>query len=254
MSMTVEQAVLLVAMSAAAGVMGCFVIMRRMVLAADALSHVALPGIGIALLVQVHPLVGALAALAVGTLLIWGIEGRARLATEAVIGVVFSSALALGALLTSGDELVHALLGGATRLAGWELVGALAAAGGVIAFSVLRRRELLVALVSRDIATSMGISVRRLDLELMLAFATTVALGLRYLGVLLMGSLVIIPAATAKRLATSLRSMIAIAVGIALCSTLLGAWIGPLIGRETGPPIVLVAAGFFALSLLRRPS
>ena len=59
-TITPETLLLLVAMAAAAGTLGCFVVMRRMVLAADALAHVALPGIGVALLVHVHPFAGAL--------------------------------------------------------------------------------------------------------------------------------------------------------------------------------------------------
>ncbi|MFH0900718.1 MAG: metal ABC transporter permease, partial [Pseudomonadota bacterium] len=82
------------------------------------------------------------------------------------------------------------------------------------------------------------------------AFAVTVALGLRYLGVLLMGSLVIIPAATAKRLAGNLHTMLIVAILVAVVSTLAGTWIGMAIDRETGPPIVMVAATFFLLSLL----
>jgi ABC-type Mn2+/Zn2+ transport system permease subunit len=251
--MTIESVLLLLAMSVAAGLMGCFVVMRRMVLAADALSHVALPGIGVALLLQLHPLAGALAALLLGTVLIWGIERRALLATETVIGVVFSAALALGSMMTSGDELIHALLGKPTHLAAWELTIALGAAAGVIVFLAVRRREILVSLVSRDIATAMGISVRSLDLQFLLAFAVTVALGLRYLGVLLMGSLVIIPAATARRLAANLRGLVVVAVSVAIVSTLAGAWIGTALGRETGPPIVLIAAAFFLLSLFKAP-
>lgn len=250
----VETTLWLVAMSLAAGWLGCFVVMRRMVLAADALSHVALPGIGVALMFHVHPLAGGLAALLSGTLLIWGIEQRSRLATETVVGVVFSAALALGSLLARGDELIHALLGRHGALGGWELAVALVGAAAVIAFLTLRRRDLLVALVSRDLAISLGIRPRRLELEFMLAFAVTVALGLRYLGVLLMGSLVIIPAATAKRLAGNLRGTLAIAVVVAVASTLVGTAIGAWLGRETGPPIVLVAAAFFFASLLRRPA
>ncbi|KFE62693.1 metal ABC transporter permease [Hyalangium minutum] len=251
---TVESGLLLLAMSMAAGLIGCFVVMRRMALAADALSHVALPGIGIAVLLQLHPLTGALAALLLGTLLIWGIEERTRLATETVIGVVFSGALAVGTLMTSGDELIHALLGKPAELEPWELLLALAGAAGVIAFLGLRRRELLLALVSRDIATSMGIRLRWLDLQFLLAFAVTVSLGLRYLGVLLMGSLVIIPAATGKRLARNLRGMVLVATSVAIFSTLSGTWAGTLLGRETGPPIVIIATGCFLLSLLKRPA
>jgi ABC-type Mn2+/Zn2+ transport system permease subunit len=250
--MTIESVLLLFAMSVAAGLIGCFVIMRRMVLAADALSHVALPGIGVALLLQLHPLAGALAALLLGTLLIWGIERRALLATETVIGVVFSAALALGSMMTSGDELIHALLGKPAQLTAWELMIALGAAAGVIVFLAVRRREILVSLVSRDIATAMGISLRSLDLQFLLAFAVTVALGLRYLGVLLMGSLIIIPAATAKHLATTVRSMLVIAVAVAIAATLAGTVVARAHDADTGPVIIAMAALVFFGALLAR--
>lgn len=94
--------------------------------------------------------------------------------------------------------------------------------------------------------------MRWLDLQFLLAFAATVGLGLRYLGVLLMGSLVIIPAAAAKRLASNLRGMLIVAVSVALVSTLAGTWIGTRLGGETGPPIVMVAAACFLATLLRK--
>src|SRR5579863_3571255 len=96
------------AMAAAAGLVGCVAVVRRMTLAADALSHVALPGIGIAMALHVHPLVGAAAMLMFGALLVWALEETTRKATETVIGVVFSAALAVGSLLTSNDDLVDA--------------------------------------------------------------------------------------------------------------------------------------------------
>ena len=252
MSTTALESILfLLALSTATGLMGCFVLMRRMVLAADALSHVALPGIGIALVLRVHPLAGALVSLVLGALLVWGIEGRALVATETVVGVVFSAALALGAMTASGDELVHALLGRPEDLALGELALALGGAAGVVAFLLLRRRELLVAIVSRDIAVSVGIRLRLLDLQFLLAFAVTIVLGLRYLGVLLMGSLVIIPAAIARQLARNLRGMLLFAIAAAAISTLAGAWIGAALGRDTGPPIVLAATTLFLASLAK---
>lgn len=69
-SMTIEALLLSVAMAVAAGLVGCFAVMRRMALAADALSHVALPGIGIALALHINPLVGAVAMLFFGSLLV----------------------------------------------------------------------------------------------------------------------------------------------------------------------------------------
>src|SRR5512146_3385561 len=93
-----------VLMAVAAGLIGSFAVMRRMVLAADPMSHIALPGIGIALIIGVSPFWGALALLLLGAVLIWAVERRTRIATEAVIGVTFAVALAVGSILTSGAE------------------------------------------------------------------------------------------------------------------------------------------------------
>jgi zinc transport system permease protein len=241
-----------IGMAAAAGLVGCFAVMRRMTLASDAMSHVALPGIGLALVFHFHPVLGGLAALFLGTLLVWGLERQTRISTETVIGVVFSLALAAGSMLATGDELVDALLGAPGTLGRWELALGLAGAAAVVAFVLTQRSRLVIALVSRDIARTSGIRVARLDLLYLLAFALTVALGLRYLGVLLMGSLVIIPAATAKLLARSLAGMFAIAVGVAVASTIAGELLASRLHRATGPVIIAIAAGIFLVSLFIR--
>lgn len=237
-------------MAVAAGLVGAFALMRRMTLAADALSHVALPGIGVALLLGLAPLGGAVAALALGAALVWVLERRTRVAAEALIGVVFSAALAAGALLTTGEALVDALLGQPGAMAPGEVLVGVGAALGIVVFVWLARDRLILTLVSRDIAVTAGIAVRRLDLLFLSALALTVALGLRYLGVLLMGALLIIPPATARTLARDLRGMLAISVAVALLSTLLGAWLAASLHRESGPLIVLVASACFLLAAL----
>jgi ABC-type Mn2+/Zn2+ transport system permease subunit len=239
-------------MAVAAGVVGCFALMRRMTLAADAISHVALPGIGLALVLQINPIVGGVAALLLGAILIWGLERRTGIPTETVVGVVFSAALAVGSLLASGDELIDALLGRPTAMGRWEFAFGLLAPLGVVAFLGAARHRLLISLVSPDLARTVGIDVARLNLAFLLAFAVTVALGLRYLGVLLMGSLIIIPAATAKHLARNVGTMFAVAVGVAVASTLAGSVAAALTHRPTGPVIIAAAAGCFFASLAVR--
>ena len=241
-----------IAMAVAAGVVGCFAVMRRMTLAADAMSHVALPGIGLALAFHFHPVLGGLLALFAGTLLIWGLEQQTRISTETVTGVVFSVALAVGSMLATGDELVDALLGAPGALGRWELALGITGAAAVVAFVLSQRSRLVISLVSRDIARTSGIRVARVELLYLLAFALTVALGLRYLGVLLMGSLVIIPAATAKHLARSLDGMLVIAVTVAVVATVAGEVLASFIHRATGPVIITIAAGIFLASLLFR--
>ena len=241
-------------MAIAAGLVGCFAVMRKMTLASDAISHVALPGIGIALLFHVQPLLGAIATLLLGTLLIWAVESKTRMATETVIGVVFSSALAIGGLLTDREELIEALFGEPGTLSPWETAFGIAGAVAVTSFVLSQRHRLVIALVSRDLARTSDIDVSRLSLGFLLAFSVTVALGLRYLGVLLMGSLIIIPAATAKHLAASLNTMLALAAAIAVAATLIGMALAQVLQREPGPVIIAVAAGIFFVSLLKRPA
>jgi ABC-type Mn2+/Zn2+ transport system permease subunit len=252
MSAGLGDLVLSLGMAVAAGLVGSFAVMRRMALASDAMSHVALPGIGLALLLHVQPLLGGIAMLLLGTLLIWLVESKTRIGTEAVIGVVFSASLAVGALFTEGESLIEALFGRPGTLTAWELAFGLAGSIGVIAFILRQRHRLVVALVSRDLARTSGIDVARLSLLYLATFSITVALGLRYLGVLLMGSLIIIPAATAKHLATGLGSMLAIAVTIATFATLTGTALARALQRETGPVIIVVAAAVFFVGLLKR--
>ena len=155
----------------AAGLVGCFAVMRRMTLAADAISHVALPGIGLALLLRINPMVGALAMLLLGAILIWALEHQTGITTETVTGVVFSVALAIGSMMTSGDQLIEALFGGPGKLSTLELSLGLLGSGAVILFILRVRNSLVVALVSPDIAQTSGINVARMNLLFLLAFA-----------------------------------------------------------------------------------
>lgn len=243
---------LAVATAVAAGLVGCFAVMRRMALASDALSHVALPGIGLAIAFHIHPLFGAVFALFGGALLVWTLEEQTRIPTDTIIGVVFSAALAVGSMMTSGEELVEVLFGRSGEIAPSELLFGLCAAALVVGFVLRERHRLVVALVSPDMARTSGVNVRGLNLGYLLVFALTVALGLRHLGVLLMGSLIIIPAATARRLATHLSQMLALSAAIAAGVTVAGFVLAAELHRPAGPIIVTIAAAVFALTFLRR--
>lgn len=248
--MSIEALALSTTMALAAGLIGCFAVMRRMALAGDALSHVALPGIGIALALHINPLFGAVAMLLFAGLLIWAIEDRSHLALETIIGVVFSGALAIGSLMTTGEDLIDALFGGAGVVSLAEIVFGVLTAAAVTIFVVWQRHALIVTLVSPDIARTIGIDVKRLNLVYLEMFALTVALGLRYLGVLLMGSLIIIPAATAKRVSRNLTQMLVMASVLAILVTIVGTLAAAHFQRPTGPFIVTIAAVVFFLSAL----
>ncbi len=244
-----SQLIVPVTMAVAAGLVGTVAVMRRMTLASDALSHLALPGVGVALLLHANPVVGGFAALFLGAVLVWALERETRIPTETIIGVLFSAALAVGSMLASGEELIDALFGAPTTPGAVETVFGVAAALAVVVFMWRAQHRLVVALVSADLARTSGVDVARLDLAFLLAFATTVALGLRYLGVLLMGSLIIIPAATAKQLARNLRQMRALSVGIAVLAMVIGTVGARRLHVDPGPLVITVAAGLFFVAV-----
>ena len=129
-----------------------------------------------------------------------------------------------------------------------------AAAGVIIAVVLGARHRLIITLISPDIARTAGVDVSRLNLVFLQVFAMTIALGLRYLGVLLMGSLLIIPAATARRFSTNLSQMLVWSAGLALVSAVTGAVLAGWLQRETGPVVVAIAAALFVISLAKRPA
>jgi ABC-type Mn2+/Zn2+ transport system permease subunit len=248
-------AVLLAAFFAiAAGLVGSVALMKRMVLASDVISHLALPGLGIAYLLKSNPLIGGGATLFLGTLLVWQLQKKTGLATDSSIGVVFAASLGIGALITPGEDLLEALFGNFQKL---SLAGFLLGAAAVIIvvlFIVQMKDRLILDLFSPELAAATGVNVARLDLGFLLVFSLTVLLGLRFMGALLSSALIIIPAATARQLTGRMTQFVAISCAASLVSVAAGFIISTLILKTTtiGPTIVIVSVLLFVLSLLKK--
>jgi len=239
--------------AAAAGLVGAFALMKKTILAGDVISHVAIPGLGLALIWNLNPLLGGAATLLIGTLIIWQLEKKTALPSEAAIGVIFASSVALGALLIgSKEELVDALFGGFGALSANEFIFGVAASIAVVALLWTLRHKLIIGLFSEDLAVATKINTRVLHLVFLLLFALTVLLGLRFLGALLAGSLIIIPASAARQFTRTLGSFLLCSVLLSVLSTGIGLFLASTYHTEAGPTIVVVAAAFFVLSLLRK--
>ncbi len=252
MTSTVSILALALPAAVAIGLMGGFALLKGMTLAGDTMSHIALPGIGLALLWGLNPLLGGVASLLAGGLLIWQIERRTGLPTENMIGVVFAVALAVGALVTPSEQLVEAVFGGSGAVTWTTVAVALAIAASVIAFLWMARDRLVLALFNADLAAVTGVSVARLNLLFLLAFAAALALGLRFLGALQVGALVIIPPAIARRFTHTLGAFLAGCVIVSVAAVLVGSLVAASQGWSLGPTIVLTAGAAFALSLFKK--
>jgi ABC-type Mn2+/Zn2+ transport system permease subunit len=240
--------------AAAAGLVGSFALMKRMSLASDVVSHLALPGIGIALVFHLNPVLGAASTLFVGTLLVWSIEKKTGIATEAVIGVVFAASLAVGALITPTEDLEEVLFGRMHALTWLECAVGSAAAVAVIGLVLARRQRLALALFSPDIAAATGVNIDRLNLEFLLLFSLTILLCLKFLGALLAGALLMIPAATGRKMARGLNSFLKYSTLSGVTAIIAGLFVSARLTAmgSTGPTIVLAAVAIFIAASLRR--
>jgi zinc transport system permease protein len=237
----------------AAGMVGCFALMKRMVLASDVISHLALPGLGIAYLLKINPLIGGGASLLIGTLLVWRLQKGTGLASDAAIGVVFAASLAIGAIVTPQQDLIDALFGELKQVSLFGFFLGLAATLFVVLSLFLLKDRLAISIFSRDLAASNGVKVDQVDLFFLLVFSLTILVGLRFMGTLLASSLIILPASTARHVADKLSHFLLLSSAISLISVLGGFLINAFVFKlpTVGPTIVIFSAVLFGLSFLK---
>jgi zinc transport system permease protein len=232
----------------ASGSIGPFILLRRMALVGDALSHVALPGIGLALVYGLDPFYGVVVFLIGAAFLIFWLEGRSRVPPDAIVGLIFTASLAIGILILPNSEVIESLFGAFPALTLPYLVVILVAAVVLSAVCFLFAKSFLFMIVSPDLAKVNGRG-RGYDLALLLIFAMIVALGIKLVGTLLMGALTIIPASIAKNLSRSLRRYVVLSAMLGGAMSVAGIWLAESFRFLPGPAIVLFGVGLFLLSL-----
>jgi len=238
----------------AAGLVGGIALMKRMLLAGDVISHLALPGLGLAFLYKVNPVIGGAATLFLGTFLVWQLEKKSGLAIEAAIGVIFAAALAIGAAVIPNEDLAESLFGELPRISPVGFFLGMAALLFVILSVFLLKDQLSLSIFSPDLAAATGVNVSRLDLYFLLLFSLTVLVGLRFMGALLASALIIVPAATSRQLTNKLSHFFLLSASASLFSVTTGFLLNVLVLKFTtaGPTIAILSAALFCLSLLVR--
>ncbi|TAN64186.1 hypothetical protein EPN18_00550 [bacterium] len=236
--------------AACASLLGSFAILKKMALVGDAMSHVALPGMGLAVLFKFNPFIGAVAFLIISVIGIWVVEYKTSLSLDTIVGVFFTTSLAIGALITPNQDLLEALFGNITELSALESVISICLSVFLIFALFYIHKKLTLCMISAEIAHSVGIQTRKLEFFYLLIFALAVALGIRFVGALLMGSLVIIPAASAKNIAKSLRAFLTWSMIFGVIAATLGIYISYSRKLAPGPVFILISSFFFIASLV----
>lgn len=236
------------AIGAASGAIGSFILVRRMALVGDALSHIALPGIALALAYHLDPFLGVLAALLTVAPLIWWLEGKSNLPTDALVGVLFTASLALGILTIPDPEILESLFGAFPVLSPLEFAGTSSTAVIALVLTFVLARPFLYRIVSEDLAKSGGVG-RGYDLILLVIFSIVVALGIKLVGTLLMGALTIIPPAIARNLSFGMKKYMLAAAAIGVAISAVGVSLAAFWAVRPGPTIILLGVALFVVSL-----
>lgn len=245
-----------IGLALAAGPLGCFVVWRRMAFFGDAVAHAAILGVAGALALSAPTGWGVMAAaLAMGALV-------ARLAgkgfgTDTALGVLSHSALAFGlvaAALVGGAriDLSSFLFGDILTVTAQDLIWIWAGAAAVLGLLAWRWRALLTATLNPDLAHASGIDPKREQAALIVGLALVVAISIKVVGALLIGALLLIPAATARAFAKTPEAMAAIAALIGVGATVLGLAASYYLDTPGGPSIVAAAALAFTLAAVMR--
>ncbi len=241
-----------IAVGISAGYIGSIMVLERMALVGDALSHVALPGVAIGLLLNFNPFVGAFAFLFISAVIIWQLQRVTKLSFETLVGAVFTLALAIGILLVPEVDLLEALFGDITKVGLIDAMAAIVVSIVVIALTRVIYRKIVLSLISEELAASKGINVARTNLLFLLLVSLTVAIGIMITGTLLVGFLVVTPAAAARTISGNLSRYVKLSAAFGAIASVAGILLSDFFNILPGPLVVFSGVAIFAAVIVVR--
>jgi ABC-type Mn2+/Zn2+ transport system permease subunit len=232
------------------GYVGSLMVLKKMALVGDALSHVALPGLALGILFNFNPFIGAFAFLFAASVTTWYLESSTELSAEAIVGVLFVLALAIGILITPQPDLLEALFGDIARVTAYDALTAII----VSVFVLVLTREIylktVLSLISDELAKSSGINVSRVNFVYLFLVALVVAIGIKLVGTLLVGAIVIVPAAATRNISKSLRGYAMVSSLAGVTSAVSGILLSYYSGIPAGPLVVLSGTAIFVAAVI----
>lgn len=228
------------------GIIGTYVVVRRMVAISGGISHAAFGGVGLGYFIGIDPLIGA-AGFTVATALGMGaLQLRARQQMDTIIGAVWAAGMALGILfvyMTPGfaPDLFSYLFGNILLVPRGDILLMAALTVTIVAIVAFLYREFQAVTFDPDYAKIMNLPVGRISLLLLVLIALTVVMLIRVVGIILVIALLTLPAAISRLYTTKIWSMMLGAVGFGIIFTVVGMWLSYLLDVPSGATIILVS-------------
>ena len=237
------------------GPLGCFVVWRRMAYFGDTMAHSALLGVAVSLLFDVHIMVGVIACALLVSFALLLLEKRGVFSSDALLGILSHSTLALGLVLVGFMSWVRvdlmALLFGDILAVSVTDIGLIFGCGVVVLAVIFWKwHSLVAATVNVELAQAEGMAPQQSRILLMVCLAVLIAVAMKIVGILLITALLIIPAAAARRLSVSPEQMVIIASVLGIVAVVSGLNLSLAVDTPSGPSIVVSAGLLFLLSLI----
>ena len=233
---------------------GMFLVLRRLSLIADSLSHVALTGVAIGLLTNTFPPLAALGATTIAAITIEYVRVHRMMPGDAALAVVLYSALAVAVVVISladgfNVDLFGYLFGSLLTVDSTDIWLLTALVVVVLSFVGLFYSELSQSSFDSDLARTSGVRVFTINLALAVLTGAIITLSMRVVGVLLVGALIVIPVMVSLRLATGLRIAIAVSMAVGVTSAIAGLTISYYANIAAGGSVVLTTVGLLILTI-----
>ncbi|MEC6795839.1 zinc ABC transporter permease subunit ZnuB [Photobacterium sp. S4TG1] len=236
-----------------AGPLGSFVVWRKMAYFGDTLSHASLLGIALGFLFNINLNLALVICCLVLAVILVTLQKQRYVATDTLLGILAHSALSLGLVAVSfldnvRIDLMAYLFGDLLAVTTTDLMWIYGGGVIVLALLIYLWRPLLSMTISEEMAQVEGVNVDLMRLLLMLMVGMVIAVAMKFVGALIITSLLIIPAATARRFAHSPEAMAVIASIIGSISVMIGLAMSWHYDTPAGPSVVVSAAALFMLS------
>lgn len=238
-----------------AGPLGCFIVWRRLAYFGDTLSHAALLGVALAFLFEVNITIAVFGVSICVSLALLLLQKRATLSSDAILGLLSHSALAIGLVALAfmtwvRVDLMGFLFGDILAVTRADIAVIWAGGALVLLVLVLVWRSLFAATVNFELAQAEGMQPERANVIFMLLMAAVIAISMKIVGVLLITALLIIPTAAARRFSSGPEQMAVLAALIGVVGVFAGLFGSLECDTPAGPSIVVAALGLFIISLV----
>lgn len=237
------------------GPLGSFVVWRKMSYFGDTLSHAALLGVALSFFFNASPFYAVISITLLLAMTLTWLESQKQLPIDTLLGILAHSALSLGLVMISlmnniRVDLMGYLFGDLLSITYKDVTQIFF---GVIMVSVIlfwQWRNFLFITVSEELAFVDGINIKKTKLILTLLLAMTIGVSMKFVGALIITSLLIIPAATAKHYSKTPERMALLATLFGMMTICTGLMFSAFYNVPTGPSVVVSAALFFLITLL----